>query len=308
MAKLSRQTKEIIKTVLFLLAVAIIVTVYIIYPLNRTKAIMGRTDIDDHNPDSLVTNDPAAYIEAGLPADTFRFESDGLTNLACLYIAADSGSETMYGPPGTVILLHDDNDNRDSLVELAGPLHQKRFVVITYDQRATGLTTGKYRGEGQLESRDLQNLISHLEIREKIVHPLYLVGFGLGADAALLAALEEERIDGVAAVEPYLSTRRLQDVLKQRHGTYWFPFYRTIMWWWYGIRSGYGAPYRRIDDIRPVRCRTLVIANVDASEETERLRELSPADLLQIKQIQPGGNRAAYNGIVAFLTASPDNE
>ncbi len=306
MARLSRQTKEIIKTVLFVLTIAILVTAYIIYPLNRTKVIMGRADIDDHNPDSLAVNDPTSYVEKGLPADTFRFEADGLTNLACLYIAADSGSESTYGPPGTVILMHDDNATRDSLFELAAQLHEAGFVVVAYDQRASGLTTGKYRGEGHLEGTDVQALVSHLEIREQIVHPLYLVGYGLGGEAALLASLEEERIDGVVAVRPYFTTKRMQDVLRARYDTYWFPFYRTITWWWYGIRSGYGAPYRRIDDIRPVRCRTLVYANVDAHEETERLRELSPADLLQIKQI-PVGKRAVYDGTVAFLTALPDH-
>jgi len=301
MARLSRQTKEIIKTVLFLLAIAILVAVYIVYPLIRTKAMMGRADIDDYNSDSLALNDPAVYVDAGLPVDTFRFESDGLTNLACLYIPVDSGSETASDPAGTVILLHDDNETRDSLVELASMFHKQGLVVVTYDQRASGLTTGKYRGDGQQEGADLQGLISHLEIREKIVHPLHVVGFGLGADAAMLAALEEERIDGVLAVEPYLSTKRLQDVLRQRYDTYWFPFYRTIMWWWYGIRSGYGAPYRRIDDIRPVRCLTIVIAD-DSSEEAVRLREVSPRGLLIIKQIQ-GPRTTLYFRIGTMLPA-----
>ena len=52
-------------------------------------------------------------------------------------------------------------------------------------------------------------LISTMEIREQIIHPLYVVGFGIGADASLLAALEENRIKGfkwlIQAHKPLIS-------------------------------------------------------------------------------------------------------
>ena len=51
--KLSRQTREIINIVIFLVVVGLLLTFYVIYPLNRTKAIMGRTGLDDYDTDSI---------------------------------------------------------------------------------------------------------------------------------------------------------------------------------------------------------------------------------------------------------------
>lgn len=300
MAKLSRQTKEIIKTVLFFLVVALIVLVYIIYPLNRTKAIMARPGVDDYNNDSLEVNDPAPFVEAGLSVDTFRYEPDGLANLACLFIPAPADS--VAAPKGTVFLIPGETDGRDSVVALAAAFHNDGFAVYTYDQRASGRSTGKYRGDGTHEASDIEQLISHFEIRGEIAHPLYVVGFDLGADAAMLAAQEEKRIDAVVAVDPYLTTLYMQDVLRERYQTYWFPFYRTIMWWWYEIRSGYATIYRRTEDIKPVPCRTLVLLSEDRleSEEAERLRELSPAELLHIAA-GTDQTDATYATILSYL-------
>ena len=303
MAKLSRQTKEIIKTVLFFLAVALIVLVYVIYPLNRTKAIMARGDVDNYSSDSLVMNDPTTFIDAGLVADTFRFEPDGLANLACLFVPPSGDSSTE--PKGTVFLIPGETDTRDSVIALAAALHDSDYAVYTYDQRASGRSTGKYRGDGTHEASDIQELISHFEIRGQIAHPLLIVGFDLGADAAMLAALEEKRIDAVVAVDPYLTTPHMQDDLRERFGTYWFPFYRTIMWWWYEIRSGYATIYRRIDDIKPVPCPTLLILPKDRldGEEAERVKEISPADLLLVSPL-PEDESAVYETILAFLKLS----
>ena len=304
MAKLSRQTKEIIKTVLFFAVLGLIGFLYIIYPLNRAKTLMARSDVDNYNADSLAVNEAAAYDSAGLAADTFRYESDGLTNLACLYIATPEDSTA--SPKGTVILLHDDGANRDSMVTLATAFHESGFVVVAYDQRATGRTTGKYRGEGTLEASDARELISHLEIRNRIIHPLSIVGFGLGGEAALLSVQEEKRIDAVVAVRPYLSTLRMQDVLRERYQTYWFPFYRTIMWWWYEIRSGHAVEYRKTEDIKEPTCRTLVFLPEERLDEDEilRFKELSPANLLRVVQT-PTDTNELYNRIIAFVSATP---
>ncbi|NOY88627.1 MAG: hypothetical protein GXO93_04445, partial [FCB group bacterium] len=75
--KLSRQTKEIIQTVIFLLVIALLVFAYIIYPLNRTKHMLARKNIDSFSNDSLVLNDPTVFTDSGLVVDTFRVEADG---------------------------------------------------------------------------------------------------------------------------------------------------------------------------------------------------------------------------------------
>ena len=44
------------------------------------------------------------------------------------------------------------------------------------------------------------------------------------------------------------------DRFRERYHTYWFPFYRSMMWWWYNIRSSYAASYRETGDVRAVNC------------------------------------------------------
>jgi hypothetical protein len=90
MARISRQTREIINIVVFLIVVGGLLYFYVIYPLGQSKALMGRQNLDDYDEDSVLVNDAAAYIEAGLKPDTFRVESDGLTTLACLYTAPEN--------------------------------------------------------------------------------------------------------------------------------------------------------------------------------------------------------------------------
>lgn len=300
MVKISRQTREIINIVIFLVVVAFLLITYVIYPLNRTKATMGRANLDDYNPDSLPVNDPALFVEVGLKADTFSVDIDINTTLACLYIQPTPDS--LAQPRGTVILIHDDRKDRTTMIPLARELADSGYAVIAYDQRASGLTSGKYHGEGFYEANDLEEIIPYLVLRERIFHPLTVVGFSLGADAALLASHDEKRIDRVAAVDPYLTTINYQNTLKREHGTIWFPFFRTVMWWWYNMRSGYAAPYRKIEDIKPVACRTLLFIAADKinTAEPARLRDISSLELLTLKP-RPVDEKALFEELLSFI-------
>ncbi len=300
MARMSQTVKEILQLVLFLLIIGVLLTFLVIYPLNRTKAIMARDDIDDFNVDSLPLNDPALFVQAGLFADTFTVEPDAVTSLACLYLTkARGGADSVRG---TAILLHDERLDRTSMLQLSSVLADSGFAVVVYDQRATGLSGSKYHGDGQLEATDLEEVIPYLEIRERAIRPIWIVGRSLGADAGLLAALEEERIEGVVAIDPYLTTTRMLDSLRTEHETLWIPFFRTIFWWWYEIRSSYAVPYRTTDDIRAVRCRTLVLTSPDRLNDVEilRLKELSEASTLEIETL-PSDDATLIDTIVRFM-------
>ena len=278
--KLSRQTRETINIIIFLVAVGLILTFYVIYPLNRAKALMGRADLDNYDVDSIPPNMATLFLEAGLPVDTFRIEADGLTNLGCLHIRPDSGTER-----GSVILVHSEEQTRDSLLDLATRLHAEGLGVVLYDQRATGSSTGRYHGEGQYESTDLQALIGYLFIHQMVTPPLTVVGFGIGGDAALLVTDEEPRVDQVVAVRPYLSSTRWLNALRERNQTICIPFFRTVMWFWYDIRSGYAAAYRDADQITAVKAPALVLVPADAidSEEITYLKEKSADSLLTVE-------------------------
>jgi pimeloyl-ACP methyl ester carboxylesterase len=298
MFKISKQTRETVKTILFLLMVGLLITVFVIYPLGRTKAFLGRADIDEYNVDSLGTNDGTLFSEAGLDIDTFYVETDQVTKLACIFVRP-----AITPIKGTVFLLHGDDSDRTSMIELASMASSEGYVAVTYDQRAVGLSSGKYRGEGQYEGTDLQAIISHLDIRGAIVRPVTVIGWDRGGDAAILASLEEDRIDRAVAIEPYLTTNQLIDHFRDKYDSYWIPFFRTVIWWWYDKRSGYAMSYRDTDNIRSVGTKTLLMvpAGVEPDETVMRLKELSDPSLLSIVPL-PESDQALWN----LLTAGSD--
>ena len=301
MAKISRQVKEIIQIVVFFLIVGVLLYFYVIYPLGKTKAIMARGDVDNYDSDSLLTNNPTIYVEAGLAPDTFRIESDGLTNLACLYLPSMTDSLTPVR--GTVFLVHDEKSDRNAMLSLSQKLSDSGFAIIVYDQRASGYSSGKYHGEGQYEASDIVELIGYLNLRERIVHPLSIVGYSLGGEAALLAALDEKRIDRVIAVNPYLSTQRMMNIFIEKNNLLWFPFRKTMFWWWYNIRSSYAASQRGLNDIEAVASQTLIfIPQSDMNDkEVTKIKELSDIKLLEIKAT-PESSDVLENEIITALT------
>jgi len=299
--KLSRQTKEIIQIVVFLVVAALLVIAFIIYPLGQVKDQFARTDIDDYdNNDTVIVNDPAVWIDHGLPVDTFKVESDGLTVLACLILQPDS--LIFDSAAGTVVLIPDERYNRDSVMSLAEEFHNAGYVVITYDQRATGHSTGKYHGEGRLETDDLLAVISYADLRTWIRPPLTVVGEGLGGDAGIMAAPEDERIKVVVAFEPHLTTERYLVRLKQRHEALWLPFYQTIIYWWYGMRSSYASEFREADQLQPLAGPTLIIAAEPSDEALDQLEEQS-GDKLELKQaVNPVG---LFDLTLEFIGGTP---
>lgn len=281
MARLSRATRETIKTILVILAVLILVFIYLVYPLNRTNAFMGRPEIAGQPADTLLPNDLTPFIEAGLSADSMRIEADGLTKLATAYIKSKDSI-----PKGLAILIPSEQQDRTQIIGLARAFHDSGLAVVAYDQRATGGSSGLYHSDGQLETVDLEAVIAHLEIHGQISHPLVVVGYNAGADAALLASIEESRIDAIAAIEPYLTTDRMIDAIREKKSLVWFPFYRTMFWWWYNIRSNSAASYREIADLRAPAAPTILAVRSEQQTDPAILAiKTSAGEPLEIKSV-----------------------
>jgi pimeloyl-ACP methyl ester carboxylesterase len=267
---MSQTVKEILQIVVFLLVVGILAMIFLIYPLNRAKAFFARPDIEDFNSDSLPANDPTPFLELGAVVDTFRVDSDGLTNLACLYLTPAPDSANPDQPVtirGSAILVHGERSDRTSMIGLAQRLLDSGYTVCVYDQRASGFSTGTYHSNGEYEASDLAELISHLGIRDQIHHPFTAVGKGLGADAAILVASEEPRLDAVVAIEPYITSARWLDMVMAEHDMYWIPFSHTLLTFWYELRSGYAPQYISVENLDGVECRTLIMSSEDISED-----------------------------------------
>jgi pimeloyl-ACP methyl ester carboxylesterase len=261
---------------------------------------MARTDIDDYDIDSLPLNVPGGFADAGLICDTFTVETDGLTTLAGLYI---NQPDSVVEIKGTVILIHNEADDRTAMLPLSMILIDSGYNVIIYDQRAAGFSTGKYHGEGRYEADDLIEMIAFFNLRDRLTHPVSVVGYGLGAEAAILAGIDEARIDRVAAFYPYLSTGGLIEAKVKQREMLWFPFRTTILWWWYNIRSSYAAPYREVEQIKGTNKPTLLVLDPDQVSGTAAslFKERSDSNRLEIVESN-GPDQNLTEKLFSFLS------
>lgn len=305
MAKMSQTVKEIIQIVVFLIIVGGLVLVFVVYPLNRTKAILARPGVDDYDPDSLPANDVSAFADMAADIDTFRVDADGLTSLACVYLtpAADSG-QAPFALRGTAILIHDERQDRTSMIPLARALLDSGLAVCLYDQRACALSSGRYHSDGEYEAADLTEVIAYLRIRDRIIHPFAVVGRRAGADAALIAAVEEQRLDGVIAIEPYITSSRWLDIIMAEHDMYWMPFRHTMFKFWYELRSDYAPVYRDRESLRPPQCRTLILAAEDQLDDEAVSEYVQTADAGQIDtEPVPAAPDRVQERILSFIAS-----
>ena len=306
MAKKSQTVKEITQIVVFLLIVGILTLVFVIYPLNRTKAILARPDIGDFNPDSLPPNDISALVDLHAAIDTFRVDADGLTSLAGVYLAPMPDSNLPQTPKGLAILLHGEGEDRNSMLPLTRALLDSGFAVCLYDQRASGRSTGAYHSDGEFEAGDLTEVIAYLRIRDRIISPFVIVGQRAGADAALLAASTDQSPDGVVAISPYITTDRWLDILQDEHDMYWIPFSHTVFTFWYELRSGYAPEGRSLETLRPPRCRTLILDSEDrlADETMTGYVQLSTNSMVTTAPLPADSNRM-LDAVLAFISSLP---
>jgi pimeloyl-ACP methyl ester carboxylesterase len=262
MAKMSQNVKEIIQVVAFVVVVVGLILVFVTYPLTRSKTYLGRTDLDTYQADSVKPNDVSAFLGLDAAVDTFRIDADGLTELTCVYLAprlAPDSLNQQVPPRGTAVLVHGDGAERTSMVALAGALIDSGWAVCLYDQRASGLSSGTYRSDGEFEGGDLNEVLAYLRIRDRLIRPLAAVGIQTGADAALLSAAEKDHFDAVVAIQPYLTSERWLDLIMKNRGMYWIPFPHTVFKFWYELRSGYAPQYRDLQSMRPPLGRVLLL-------------------------------------------------
>lgn len=285
MARMNQTVKEILQIVVFVVVVGLLLAVFLILPLNRTKTALARSDIDKFNPDSLPLNDPSLFVDAGLVADTFRVDADGLTNLAGLIVHPTAVDSLPVIPHGSVVLLHNERVDRSSLLSLTQILADSGFLVCIYDQRASGASGGEYHSDGQVESSDLAEVIAYMAVRDEVVHPFVMVGLGAGADAVLLRSREETRCDAVVAVDPYLTTDRWVDMKMAEHHMFWIPLSHYMFRFWYEMRSDYTIQNRTEDQLQGVKHPTLLLVTADHIDDPEvrALTERSGNGLLQVE-------------------------
>ncbi len=292
MAKLmSKKTKEIVKTTTVLVLVVLIITFYAIYPLIMVPDIISRSDKNNtDNAENSQQNDPTIFIEAGLNPDTLTILTNDNIKLACLYFKPDSLDITPS--KGTVILLHSDDTDRTAIIPYISPLLDSGLIVIAYDQRACGLSSGSYHFAGDYEADDLVDLIAYLNIHEMLTSPIIAVGFNLGADAVIGASREESRISAVIASDPYLSSSRWIAKRKEIFELLSIPLNNMTYYWWFQKLTGYPFDRTFAADLQPIETKTTIFVpdNEIETEEVIKLKEISQPEFLTISSMSVDNN------------------
>jgi fermentation-respiration switch protein FrsA (DUF1100 family) len=88
----------------------------------------------------------------------------------------------------------------------AGWLVGQGYNVLLFDTRAQGSSEGSYIGLGYLEVLDVHAAVDFI-LSQSTQERIGIMGYSMGAVAAIVAAAEDTRIQAVAAISPFASLR-----------------------------------------------------------------------------------------------------
>ncbi|MGH8280500.1 MAG: alpha/beta hydrolase [Gammaproteobacteria bacterium] len=122
-------------------------------------------------------------------------------------------------PKGTIVLLPAFQNGKYMMLPWAFVLAKQGYQCVLVDLRGEGLSTGDWVTWGNVESRDVEQLIQWLDARNIVAGPLVLMGVSYGASMALRSAALDAQVRAVVAIEPFVNA---VDVIK-RGGRLMFP-------------------------------------------------------------------------------------
>jgi uncharacterized protein len=171
-------------------ALAIVVLAWALAPAVRGALLVRRTSSGPSNVAAV----------AGLPTEAVTFAASDGVRLAGSYLA-------LPGPLGIFILVHGFKTDRREMIDVAAMVVREGFSVLLYDSRGTGESSGVF-GVGATEDRDIVGAVTFLRSNaEPGSDHIFVLGISLGAGDALLAAAEDDRIQGVVADSPWADER-----------------------------------------------------------------------------------------------------
>lgn len=110
-------------------------------------------------------------------------------------------------PKGTLIVLHGYRASAMWLRGMGKEFAEAGYRVVMVDLRGHGRSSGEYITYGVVESRDVKQVIDHLEREGLIAGKLGVWGISMGGATAIQLAAIDDRVQAVVAVAPYTSMR-----------------------------------------------------------------------------------------------------
>ncbi|MFB6291247.1 MAG: alpha/beta hydrolase [Candidatus Bipolaricaulia bacterium] len=105
-----------------------------------------------------------------------------------------------------IILAPGKGQSRWKLFDYITFLHEAGYDLLLFDPQGRGKSEGEKWGFGYFESRDIVNGIQYIEENYQ-VESIGILGRSAGATAALIAALDSEKVDAVVADSPFASIK-----------------------------------------------------------------------------------------------------
>lgn len=110
-------------------------------------------------------------------------------------------------PVGTVLVVHGIFGRSATMLRTGHMLADAGYRAVLMDLRGHGRSTGNTLGFGDLESRDLMQVIDELEKRKLTAGKIAVYGISYGATTAIHLAGNDPRITAVVAVAPFSNIR-----------------------------------------------------------------------------------------------------
>lgn len=140
----------------------------------------------------------------------------------------------------TVILVHGFARDRSELLPEAGWLVAQGYNVLLFDTRAQGSSEGAHISLGFLEALDVSAAVG-FAIGRSWQERVAVMGYSMGAVAAIQAAANDTRIQAVIAISPFAT---LRETINLRLGR--LRLLAPLVIWW-----GERMTNLRVDDLRP---------------------------------------------------------
>jgi alpha-beta hydrolase superfamily lysophospholipase len=140
-----------------------------------------------------------------------------------------------------VIIVHGFARDRSELLPESHWLFEQGYGVLLFDTRAQGQSAGTYIGFGYSEALDVRAAVEFIRAQSPAAR-IGVLGYSMGAVAAIQAAAVDPRIEAIIAVSPFAT---LRDTVDRRLG-----FARLLLplaAWWGERLTGI-----KLDDVRPV--------------------------------------------------------
>ncbi len=185
------------------------------------------------HPPTLTTGETLADARALAYREVGFATADGLS-LRGWYVPGQKGA--------TVILVHGFARDRRELLPEAVWLVERGYGALLFDSRAQGASDGSHISLGYLETLDVRAAVGFVKSASPEEQQIGVMGYSMGAVAAIQAAAEDDHIQAVIAVSPFAT---LSEAVNYRLGRF-RPLASLIIWW------GERMTGLDIDDLRPV--------------------------------------------------------